>query len=69
MEGRASVHLEDLHHPISDPAPRDEEATVMGFLLQLVTGNDEIASQIRDEGDSISEQRERVRSLAYWWAI
>jgi hypothetical protein len=46
----------------------DEEVTVIGFALLLVTGNDAITSQIRDEAAAyLRAKRAQVRSLAYWW--
>jgi hypothetical protein len=39
-----------------------------GFALLLVTGNDTVTSQIRDEATAyLRTKREQVRSLAYWW--
>jgi hypothetical protein len=46
----------------------DEEVTVIGFALLLVTGNDAITSQMRDEATAyLRAKGEQVRSLAYWW--
>jgi hypothetical protein len=47
----------------------DEEVTVIGSALLLVTGNDAITSQILDEAAAyLRAGRAQVRSLAYWWA-
>jgi hypothetical protein len=46
----------------------DEEVTAIGFALLLVTGNEAITSQIRDEATAyLRARREQVKSLAYWW--
>ena len=47
----------------------DEEVTVIGYALLLVTDNVAITSRIREVATAyLGAKRAEVRSLASWWA-